>query len=52
MMFIEKFNTIIPKRDGLQACIICGRYFIKRDERVCSIACAEKAERDEQLLNQ
>ena len=34
-------------RHGLQACIICGRYFTKRAERVCSMSCAAKAEEDE-----
>jgi len=36
-------------KGNLQACVVCGRYFTKRAERVCSISCAAKAEQDEQL---
>ena len=29
-------------RDGLQRCIICGRLFIRRPEKVCSRDCLSK----------
>jgi hypothetical protein len=30
-------------RSNLQQCVVCGRLFCKRKDRVCSIACDEKA---------
>ena len=30
-------------RDQLRRCAVCGRWFIKRKDTVCSRACAEKA---------
>lgn len=33
-----------PNNDGLQRCIICGRLYIRRPERVCSMDCKRKAE--------
>jgi hypothetical protein len=30
------------ERDNVQSCRICGRYFTRRKDDVCSIACLEK----------
>jgi hypothetical protein len=30
-------------RDQLQRCVVCQRYFIKRRDNICSVACLEKA---------
>ena len=32
------------RRDDLQRCVVCQRWFIKRAERVCSRDCAAKLE--------
>jgi hypothetical protein len=29
----------------VQKCIVCGRMFIRRKDNVCSIACAERAQK-------
>jgi predicted nucleic acid-binding Zn ribbon protein len=34
-------------REEVQACVVCGRYFIRRKDRVCSITCAEVAKQNE-----
>jgi hypothetical protein len=40
-----KAERAFDRRDGLQVCTVCGRYFTRaRKESICSIACAEKAE--------
>jgi len=31
------------RKDNLQCCAVCGRYFTKRREAICSMQCAEKA---------
>ena len=31
-------------RNDVQRCIVCGRWFVKRKDRVCSIACQQRAE--------
>jgi predicted nucleic acid-binding Zn ribbon protein len=35
------------KDNNLQACVICGRYFIRRKDRICSRECAERADKQE-----
>jgi len=30
-------------REATQRCQVCGRRFVMRAERICSIACAEKS---------
>ena len=44
---ISKAEAAFYRGNNVQACIVCGRYFTKRSERVCSISCAAKAEEDE-----
>jgi hypothetical protein len=34
-----------------QQCVVCRRWFIKRAENVCSIACAEKVKADEKRVS-
>jgi hypothetical protein len=31
-------------RDDLQQCVVCGRWFCRRRDNVCSIACLEKSQ--------
>ena len=33
----------LASRDDLQRCTVCGRWFIRRKDAVCSVACMEKA---------
>jgi hypothetical protein len=33
-----------PSRNALQPCVVCGRWFIRRPDRVCSRTCAGKLE--------
>jgi hypothetical protein len=43
----SKAERAFDRRDGLQVCTVCGRYFTRaRKESICSIACAEKARAD------
>ena len=36
----------LAKREDLQRCTVCGRYFIRRRETVCSRTCAERLSAD------
>jgi hypothetical protein len=31
-------------KNDLQQCVVCGRWFYRRKDNVCSIACAQKVD--------
>jgi hypothetical protein len=39
-----------PNRNDLQPCVVCGRWFIRRPDRVCSMTCASKLKAEENNL--
>lgn len=44
---IGKAERQFYANENLQRCIVCGKQFIRRKDRVCSMSCAAKAEEDE-----
>jgi hypothetical protein len=41
---VSKAEKQFYNRTNLQQCVVCGRWFCRRKDNVCSIACSEKAD--------